>query len=188
MDPTGLKQYPSLSQQQMKCLKSKDYPVLIILCGVPGSGKSLFCRILNTVNRQQFDHKSSQKVVTEWRFANQDDLGKKEDVEMVVKRWISDKKSTKMGLVIDRCNVLKSDRKHWIEFAFKPKRAICIDFDISSTICCQRIRSRKNHPTISSDRSERGIHRLVNDFMKSKEVPTRKEGFQMVCTYRESVP
>jgi len=184
-DPTGLKEYPALSPQQTKCIKSKQYPELIVLCGIPGSGKSMFCRMLNTVNRQQRDHAKTTKMVTEWRFANQDELGKRGDVECVVKQWLNDKKSTKMGMVIDRCNVTRSERKEWLEFTFRPKRAVVVHFDIDPDVCSTRVFKRKDHPTIN-DRSSTAIDRLCRSFAKKMEAPSKKEGFAAVYTVQST--
>jgi len=184
-DPTGLETYPLLTKQQQECLKSKRYPELIILCGTPGSGKTLFCKMLNTVNRQQHDHRSKSRIVTEWRFANQDELGKREDVELVARRWLNDRKSTKTGLVVDRCNVTSEDRKYWLDLTFKPKRAICIHFDVAPDLCSQRVLRRKHHPTVRG-RSAAAVERLVRSFAKKMETPTNREGFAAIHTVTDT--
>ncbi len=69
--------YPPLSKKQIEIIKGKACSELIILVGIPGSGKSLFNRMLSTINRQQSDDKKSKKKVMEWRCANQDILGKR---------------------------------------------------------------------------------------------------------------
>ena len=79
-DPTGLSLYPELSNQQKNGLTNSKYPQVIILMGIPGSGKSTFCKMLNTINRQQSDYfenpnSNRNKYVYQWVFANQDDLG-----------------------------------------------------------------------------------------------------------------
>eukprot|EP01083_Nonionella_stella_P125120 378323_1 len=182
-DPTGLKRYPALSDKQITCLKSKNYPEFVILCGVPGSGKTMFCRLIRSLNKQQHDHK--MKIVNEWRFANQDALGKKEKVELMVKKWLSAKMGAKIGLIIDRCNVTKKERKHWMEMTFHIKKTVAVYFDIDHKLCKERIQKRQNHQTIQN-RSQRSIDKLMNDFCLNLQLPTEKEGFQAVYTIRNT--
>ncbi len=180
-DPTELRVYPKLTSEQTQCLKSQGYPDLVILCGVPGSGKSLLCAMVASLNRQQKDSKS--KTVHEWRVANQDKLGKKGEVECVVKRWLSqrERNGAKIGLIIDRCNVSKRERRHWIEMCFQIKKCVCVCFDVSAKVCKERIQSRTGHETIHN-RTRSSIDKLVRDFVRNTEMPTEKEGFSKVCT------
>lgn len=122
---------------------------LIILCGLPGSGKSTFAKTLE----------SSDCIIV-----NQDKLGSKSACDSMVCDNI---KSNKI-IVIDRCNITLKDRYYWYEMCFKPK-TLTIYFDIPKDICEYRVKNRQNHETIKIGSGKDAI----NTFYKQLEIPDK---------------
>lgn len=122
------------------------------MCGLPGSGKSSFSQALA---------KSSDK----WVIISQDDLGSKEECDVLLDKSIKNKKN----IIIDRCNVTKNDRKYWLESA-KSTTAI-VHMNIDSNLCAFRIKNRSNHPTVKAGTGES----IIKSFVKQYEPPTEHE-------------
>ena len=177
-DPTGLKIYPNLSKEQLKIVKDAKYPELIILCGLPASGKTLFTTLINTINIQQHNNlaKNGNKMYIEWTIANQDRLGKRDDVELFCKNWLKNKIGRKVGLIIDRCNVTVKERKYWIDLLFKPKKCILIHFNIDVNICIERAQKRKNHETLIN----KNEGNIIRSFNKNFQIPKLNEGYTKI--------
>lgn len=85
---------PSLNLDKEKAPKEKGV-YLIILCGLPGSGKSTLSHAL---------------VSFGWIRVNQDDLGSADECKKLLKKAMKHGKS----VIIDRCNVHAKERKMWV--------------------------------------------------------------------------
>lgn len=134
---------------------------IIILCGLPGSGKSWFAH--------QFMQQQPQnrKVV----MASGDDLGNLSRCQDVVSKGIA----AGHLVVVDRCNLLPTDRA-----SFNPFRrdTICIWMATSADVCIERAELRTNHPTLPAHR----VKRTVQSFSKTFVAPDREaEGFKCVA-------
>lgn len=80
-------------------------PMVIVLCGLPGSGKSTYAKQL--VGRLPMPYRNR------WVVANQDALGTRVNVVRVARAALQ----TKRSVIIDRCNFNAEQRSHWIELA-----------------------------------------------------------------------
>ena len=127
--------------------------VIIILVGLPGSGKSFFACSL--------ERKSLSRFVR----INQDSLGTRQKCITSARKALSVGKS----VVVDRCNFDTTQREHWIKIGKEFGVACeCIFFNYNKSLCIQRCRDRSNHPTID----RRNAASVINGMAKQLRVPT----------------
>ncbi|KAL0951960.1 hypothetical protein HGRIS_008611 [Hohenbuehelia grisea] len=136
---------------------------LVILVGLPGSGKSFFAKSLVTRNPNR------------WTRVSQDDTGSRSSCETAIGRGGE-------RLILDRCNSSSADRKSWLQLAshwtFSP---ICVWFDYAEDLCVSRAQMRPDHPTLPpGNRVRRAIEQMRNEFDR----PSLKEGFKAIVTVR----
>lgn len=141
-------------------------PALVMLVGLPGSGKSTFARQLVTAGS-----------AAGWTRVCQDELSGRDAFESEVGRVAKDHHKR---LVLDRTNVKKSDRKAFLNLAFNPKNAVCVFFDHSAEHCTERVAKRTDHPTIRYGGGQGAVRSMGKDL----EPPDKAEGFEEVITLR----
>ncbi|CAE6437624.1 unnamed protein product [Rhizoctonia solani] len=119
--------------------------VLIVLCGLVGSGKSTFATAL-------------QREFTEFRRCNQDELGRREDVEREVYAALSQG----LSVCVDRTNFdprrvlpryhFSCQRRTWIDMArqYPDVEIWGITMDTPYNTCHARLIERKDHPTLQT--------------------------------------
>jgi atypical dual specificity phosphatase len=133
---------------------------LIVLVGLPGSGKSYFSTKLQEAH---------PNIVV----VNGDTLGGQSDCEKVFYKGIK----SKSPVVVDKCNVTIQARKLWADLAMIPKSKITIVwFDYDSEDCLNRVKNRVDHPTIRFGRGDS----IVKSFTKQFEEPTEAEGYKRI--------
>lgn len=145
----------------------KRGPKYMVMVGLPGAGKSTFSQAL--------------EISGVWVRANQDDLGRKGCIE-VVSKVVPQVRQGNKKLVLDRCNITRSERKEWLDTMGNPgaKEVLCVFFDFPSADCKQRAAARLDHPTIRSG----GGGRIIDDQAKLLERPDKSEGFTAVEVVR----
>ena len=143
-------------------------PRLLVLVGLPGSGKSTFADALVASGNG-------------WRRVCQDELGSRRAVEAEVE-CLAAKDTTR--LVIDRCNVTLEERMHWLQLAALPviSSTACVFFDTRPSECERRVRSRAYHPTLSRGSNKIGV--AVHSKAKALVAPRADEGFSTLLTVR----
>lgn len=136
-------------------------PSMLLLVGLPGSGKSTFstalCRSMP------------------WKYVriNQDELKNRPACERAMRRALDAQKCP----IIDRCNVSVPQRRK-----FQANVPIdCIVFDISAEVCVRRCQTRRNHPTIAPSEAWKAIRCQSQDY----EAPHTSEGFRTITTIRD---
>ncbi|KAJ3360022.1 hypothetical protein GGF32_008820 [Allomyces javanicus] len=101
-------------------------PALVMLVGLPGSGKSWV----------------AERLAARFTHVSQDLLGDRQACEFEVKAHAR--------VVLDRCNSTRADRAAWLALGKQP--AVAVYFDVDPDVCAARIRGRVNHPTLKSGR------------------------------------
>jgi len=134
-----------------------QYNLLLILVGLPGSGKSTVAKELERAG---------------WLRANQDELGSAESCKKVISKGLKHDEN----VVLDRCNVMIKERKMFISEAkrdFGVTQVECLYFDISPEECKRRVAERTNHPTLSPENGDE----VIDSFLKGFKAPEEREGF-----------
>lgn len=134
---------------------------MLMLVGIPGSGKSTFAKSLESAAPQRFVR------------INQDALGNRKRCEQVTRQTLASQKIC----VIDRCNFNPAQRRYFLDIAREFCVPVdCISLELPKEECVRRCESRPNHETI-----QRGEERqVVNKMMSMFEAPHMSEGFRRV--------
>jgi len=135
---------------------------MIILAGLPGSGKSTVAKELEQMG---------------WIRVNQDDLGNRKICEKVTKDNLGRGKS----VVIDRCNFDFDQRSTWVRLAayYNCASIRCLFLNIPKNICKDRVSVRQDHPTIPmGDTGNEIIEKLNMGFIP----PMKAEGYLEIFT------
>lgn len=144
-------------------LKNAD---LLVLVGLPGSGKSHFTRSLVTRAAR----------TTAWRHVSQDNSGSRALCETEIGR------SNNTHAILDRCNTVADDRRYWLSLAATWSRfPVCVWFDYDAKICTSRAQNRTDHPTLPPGGR---VHTAVASMQASMVVPRLEEGFKSILIIR----
>lgn len=138
-------------------------PKLIVLMGLPGSGKSYLAKSL----MECIGTRSAVLV-------NQDTLR--------VCAACKNAKSAKC-VIVDRCNLLHIDRVNWLNVGFKPENSILIDMATDAERCKKRAARRFDHPTLVPDRAALVIDGVKRSMEHGDETDL-KNGYSAVLVVR----
>jgi len=155
---------------------------LIICVGLPGSGKSTFCRKL--VNERDEWQRIGTDLVKEENAKN--GVKSKRNIAAVFD-VVSRRIKRGQKVIVENCNLTTKKRLELLDCAFKPKDAVCLFFDVDIDECKRRVSSRRGHETkdlfVGSSKSSKISYkgsRIIDSFAKTLERPTTKEGFKQV--------
>ena len=136
---------------------------LVLLVGLPGSGKSTFTQaILTSQTRSPFTA------------INQDELGTRKKCEALTRSALGRGES----VIIDRTNISVQQRLTWTRLAKEFGSAVdVVYFQVDQATCAKRCDTREDHPTV-----KRGQGKMVVNMMKKAHQPpnARKEGFRNI--------
>jgi len=144
-------------------------PYILLLVGIPGSGKSTFSKALSTARPYKYIH------------TNQDKLGKRQACidktrQTLYKNINND--HTKLIPIIDRCNIDTSQRDYFISIANEFQIPIdCVVFMQPIDTCVKRCRARKNHESVGKENAEKVVNCMAKQFVAPW---VKKEGFRSV--------
>lgn len=121
---------------------------MIVLCGLPGSGKSHFATSLQSSKPRKFVR------------INQDQLKSRQRCEQRCRETINQGRIP----VIDRCNFDTTQRRHFLRIAQEANIPVdCIFFDYDSGTCLDRCLNRGEHETITRKNARMVVSRMKND-------------------------
>lgn len=138
--------------------RRRRVPRCVMLCGLPGNGKSTFAeRLIRGFNQDGVS----------WLVANQDDLGRKEC------QRVAGRASRKTRVIVDRCNLTTSERREWLECMHNPKtgEVAMVFFGTPTETCIERVQDRVDHPTIAHGKGAGIVRQLAGKL----EPPTPTE-------------
>ncbi|ORX37792.1 AAA domain-domain-containing protein [Kockovaella imperatae] len=157
-------------------------PILLLLVGLPASGKTALAQCLVTespaLNLDSFSRK--------WIRASQDDSPNRRRQE--VEDLVRDGLLAGDNVVVDRMNFDARQRAHFLDIARSlpmPTQTWCIILNTSLSAIKSRLESRTNHPTITT--AEHGLD--IIDKMKYQyrpPHPTLVEGFDRILQLEDA--
>lgn len=159
---------PSQETLQARAALASGYlqgPILLILCGVQGSGKSTFCNKLLEGNADRWLH-LAQDII------NGGKPGKREKVEEEARKALQNNKS----VVIDRMHLDGSQRAYFVNLAKSvgvPAHAVALTPD--KDLVLKRVRERENHP--GGVQGEKGVTIAARSKL---EMPKYSEGLILI--------
>eukprot|EP01138_Halocafeteria_seosinensis_P007760 gb/GECG01007928.1/.p1 GENE.gb/GECG01007928.1/~~gb/GECG01007928.1/.p1 ORF type:complete len:875 (+),score=92.83 gb/GECG01007928.1/:1-2625(+) len=131
-------------------------PSLIMLMGLPASGKSTFAQSLE---------EQLKEVVR----VNQDEIRNKQTCHEMVGRHTKEGKT----VILDRCNPTRKDRQWWMKLQMGSRGTWSIYFDTTAEECKWRVSHRKDHPTLKASAGANVIDTLA----RQMEPPSKNEGY-----------
>lgn len=133
---------------------------VVLLCGLPGSGKSTLRRRL---------------VHNGWAYVSQDEMGSLDVCEKALIKALKAGKS----IAIDRCNVTPSERRLCLQLANRAvdkgvAKGVTLHFEavwmaVAPDVCKHRAATREEHETLSSEHAD-GV---IDEFCKGLMAPER---------------
>ena len=118
---------------------------MILLVGIPGSGKSTFAKMLT-------DRQPSKYVRI-----NQDELGNRRECERLCRNALARGQVP----IIDRCNFDLTQRRHFLSIASEARVPVdCVVFSYPADVCVARCQDRQGHETITRSNAA-GVVRMM---------------------------
>ncbi|KAH7330622.1 hypothetical protein B0J17DRAFT_678834 [Rhizoctonia solani] len=147
---------------------------LLILCGLPGSGKSWFSQAI--VRRGSFLEKDMgflRSLTHAWRIVSQDEAGSRSTCEADIGR--AGQRGSRV--ILDRCNPTSEERRLWIKLASWAQHPVLVWFDYEPQLCIDRAQDRESHPTLPPGPR---VRTAVNSMRRNFQPPSdwKSEGFQ----------
>eukprot|EP00980_Cylindrotheca_fusiformis_P008186 scaffold1734_cov196-Cylindrotheca_fusiformis.AAC.8 len=131
-------------------------PFMIILVGIPGSGKSTFARLLTKAMPYKFER------------VNQDELKTRQECVKMATQALEQRKC----VIVDRCNFDMRQRQTWYDLAKSFGVSIhCVILNFPVELCIKRCQFRGQHETIKAEEAAK----VVNRVKKEMKLPNRKE-------------
>lgn len=139
---------------------------VIVMVGLVGAGKTTYAK----------------KYFPNYYRVSQDELGSR-DACIKAATEILDKGR---DLLIDRTNVSKEQRKHWIDLAlyYGANAITAVYLHVDPEECVDRLTYRKDHPTIPVEMLHTKKRDIVYKFYNKLEIPQLDEGFSSILTTR----
>ena len=110
---------------------SGTVPLLLVLVGIPGSGKSTFAQELLT----------SSPPDGEWSRVSQDALGTRARCVRAAQDALLDGRH----VAIDRCNFDREQRAHWLRLHPPQGIRVAVFFDVPASVAYDRVLARPAH-------------------------------------------
>lgn len=139
-------------------------PTVVLLCGVPGAGKSSFCKFV-------------QRALPQWVRVSQDDAKSKKKCVGIAMQALQGGRS----IVVDRCNMSYAQRFQWLKMAAQngARRVDCVVFDVDPAVCIERVTQRADHPTIEGGDAKLASS-IIYDQLSTSMTPKLAEGFSNI--------
>ena len=128
---------------------SPDRPCMILLCGIPGSGKSHLALALTRVKPDAYVR------------ICQDILGSRAKCERATRESLAQGKIP----IIDRCNFSNSQRESFLQIANEYNVPVdCVIFQYSQHECLRRCEERPSHETLNRSSARGVVSKMARQF------------------------
>ncbi|KAG2449967.1 hypothetical protein HYH02_000071 [Chlamydomonas schloesseri] len=147
-------------------------PVLLMLAGLPGSGKSTFSRNLQESSAVSWVHVNQDAI-------NKGKPGKREQCVAAVRAALAEGSCC----IIDRCHLDASQRDTFLQLAAECAVAPhCVALAVPAKECAARVAARTDHPGgVQGDRNKGVVYRMARQQQDGKGwPPAAGEGFVSV--------
>ncbi|ORY80207.1 hypothetical protein BCR35DRAFT_304381 [Leucosporidium creatinivorum] len=141
---------------------SPSLPDLIVLCGLPGSGKS------------SFRHSLLLRNPLGWTSCSGDEDGGTAAVQRAASTFTG---GVKEGLVLDQVNATAAKRKALLSLARNAEHPTLVWFDFPSSLCLSRAQQRPSHESLPPGGRVRAA---MSQFVKEWEEPSLEEGWKAI--------
>lgn len=145
---------------------------LLVLCGLPGSGKSTFRQLI--IKRSLASSSSSSRGSSRaprWIELSGDEHGRQGCEQSIGLKGIQ-------RAILDRVNGRPEDRKRFLELASTwSTHATAVWFDFDADLCVYRALQRPNHPSLPPGRR---VANAVRQHAQEFQAPELGEGFRSV--------
>lgn len=167
---------------------------LIMLCGLPGSGKSWFREALTLrdttvqiLSGDEMGRKYCERAIGHPRShtteVHRSDAGAA-DCASTSSGTVHGVYSFRRGavgairVVLDRCNTTSADRKHFLALASTwAQHPVAVYFEFEPALCAQRARRRTDHPSLPQTGR---VDAAISHHQKHSTPPVLSEGFKSV--------
>ncbi|KAK1743225.1 bifunctional polynucleotide phosphatase/kinase [Skeletonema marinoi] len=155
------------AQKQLSSNSNSNSQCILVLVGLPGSGKSYFASKLEKESFSQYVR------------VNQDALGTRKKCETACRQALSRGKS----VIIDRCNFDATQREHWLKFGVPCE---CIVFNYDKELCIRRCKERRNHETIDSRNAAGVVRGMAKGFRPPLPHSPQYQRHVTITSFRKS--
>ena len=155
------------AHKQLSSNSNSNPPCILVLVGLPGSGKSYFASKLEKESFSQYVR------------VNQDALGTRKKCETACRQALSRGKS----VIIDRCNFDATQREHWLKFGVPCE---CIVFNYDKELCIRRCKERRNHETIDSRNAAGVVRGMAKGFRPPLPHSPQYQRHVTITSFRKS--
>lgn len=141
-------------------------PLVVIMVGAPGSGKSTFCDLVMGASSRRWARICQDNI-------NNGKSGTKVQCLSSAVVALKDKKS----VFIDRCNLDKEQRTEFVKLGSPEVDVHAVVLDLPAKLCISRSVKRKGHEGNLQGGKAAAV---VNRMLQKKELPTLSEGFSRI--------
>ncbi|KAH9257003.1 hypothetical protein BASA81_004824 [Batrachochytrium salamandrivorans] len=161
-----------MESKRQKLVVEPSATVLVVLVGLPGSGKSTLCSKLV----------ESAPAAT---VLSQDLLGKAKCEKQCRELLLSSLEEPRV-IVVDRTNLSPKQRATWLDMVAKhcpSAKVLGVEFTLDQATCVERAKSREDHPTLSPNKVAMVVKRLQAQY---EAVDQQSEAFDHLLSGSDS--